>query len=174
MILSDNHGNWAKVHQIVEENHKKVDYIFHCGDSEFTPDDPIWKQIDGVVKGNMDFQPDYPIEFTKDTAEGIVYMTHGHLQDVRYTLNNILENGKNVGAEFIFYGHTHQLTAQMQEGILIVNPGSLHQSRGVHPERTYAIVEVQPSRIEVDFYDDNMKIIPRLSQSYSRRQVSHE
>ena len=62
LLMSDNHGRWPKVHELVEYYRPQVDLILHCGDSEFAPDDPVWEKVDAVVTGNNDYDPEYPDE----------------------------------------------------------------------------------------------------------------
>ena len=49
LLMSDNHGRWPKVHELVEYYRPQVDLILHCGDSEFAPDDPVWEKVDAVA-----------------------------------------------------------------------------------------------------------------------------
>ena len=49
-----------------------------------------------------------------------------------------------------------------------MNPGSLNQSRGEHPERTFAVVDVLDEKIEIQFYDDESQPIERLHYVFNR------
>ena len=51
LILSDNHGHYELVHSLVDQFRPEVDYICHCGDSEFKAEDPIWQEVDAYVAG---------------------------------------------------------------------------------------------------------------------------
>lgn len=168
LIMSDNHGRYLTVQDILEYWRPEVDYIFHTGDSEFPADDPIWDEVDAVVRGNMDFDPGYPETKLVDTPEGPVYLVHGHLNRVNRGVDDLFKEGQDKGAAFIFHGHTHQLYADYATHTLIMNPGSLNQSRGENPERTFAIVDIQPKEITVEFYDDENELIPRLTQKFYR------
>lgn len=169
MILSDNHGRWKKVYDIVKEVRPTVDYIFHLGDSEFEQDDSIWELIDGAVEGNMDGNQYYPMEQIIDTPEGKVYLVHGHVQSVNRTNSSVIELAKERGANFVFHGHTHQLKSELiDDELLLVNPGSLNNSRGIHPYKTYAIVNVTNDEYEVTFYDEDMKLLEELTHTYPR------
>lgn len=165
MVLSDNHGNWKRVYDLISNLRSQVDYIIHCGDSEFDADDPIWEEIDGVVKGNMDYD-NYPPYQIIDTEFGKLYLTHGHLDGVNSGLENLYLKAKEEGAKFIFYGHTHRLKADYVGDTLLLNPGSLSSSRGKYPYLTYAIVEVNEINLEVKYFDDQMANIPELNQVF--------
>ncbi|MBG9983085.1 metallophosphoesterase [Aerococcaceae bacterium DSM 111020] len=168
LIMSDNHGRYLTVQELLQYWRSQVDYIFHTGDSEIPADDPIWNDVDAVVRGNMDFDPGFPESKMVDTPEGVVYLVHGHLNKVNRGLEPLFKDGKNRGATFIFHGHTHQLYANYSEDILMMNPGSLNQSRGQHPERTFAVVDIQPEQITVEYYDDENQLIPRLTEQFDR------
>lgn len=168
MLISDNHGRWKQVYNIVKEVRPTVDYIFHLGDSEFEHDDSIWEIIDGVVQGNMDSTHHYPMEQIIETPEGKVCLVHGHHQGVNRSNSAVIDLAKERGAKFVFHGHTHQLKSEMVDDILLVNPGSLNNSRGIHPYRTYAIVNVTKDKYEVSFYDEDMKLLNDLTQTYLR------
>ncbi|EFR32036.1 YfcE family phosphodiesterase [Eremococcus coleocola] len=166
LVLSDNHGRYDLVMNLLSQWRDKVDYIFHTGDSEFSSGDVIWGLVDGVVKGNMDFDPGYEIETFINTPAGKVALSHGHYYGVNHGLGGVKDLAQTNGAKFMFHGHTHKLYARMEEGILFVNPGSLNHSRGPEPERTFAVVEVNENQIKVDFYDDDQQKLDRLSQQF--------
>lgn len=168
MLISDNHGRWQQVYKIIKAVRPTVDYIFHLGDSEFEQDDPIWEMVDGAVQGNMDHSTLYPMEQLVDTSEGKVYLVHGHNHGVNRSNDTVLKNAQKNDAKFAFYGHTHQLYNEYQDGILLVNPGSLSNPRGIHPFRTYAIVTVTPENLVVEYYDENMELIEDLTRTYLR------
>ena len=85
LLMSDNHGRWPKVHELVEYYRPQVDLILHCGDSEFAPDDPVWEKVDAVVTGNNDYDPEYPDELIINTRQGRIFLTHGHFHNVILT-----------------------------------------------------------------------------------------
>ena len=163
LLMSDNHGSYSTVKTIVEAFYDQVDYIFHCGDSEFKNDDPIWGEFDGVVGGNMDFSPGYAQHQLIDTSAGKVLLIHGHKHGVKYGLEGILALTKEKKAKFVFYGHTHQLNAAVIDDIVIVNPGSLRQSRGVNPEKTFAIITTDGGSHKIDYFDETRNLLPHLT-----------
>ncbi|MCB6949730.1 YfcE family phosphodiesterase, partial [Roseburia faecis] len=69
-----------------------------------------------------------------------MFVTHGHHYNVKMTLLNLSYKAKEVGADFVFFGHSHILGAELIENTLFLNPGSLLMPSG-RTERTYAIVE---------------------------------
>lgn len=168
LVMSDNHGHWSTVNQVIQHFRKQVDFVFHCGDSEFTADDPIWEQVDAVVTGNMDFDPQYRRYQVIETAIGNVYIVHGHLHRVGMDNNELFEEAVNNHCQFVFHGHTHALYSEYREGVLIANPGSLHKSRGAYPGRTCMLVTVDDQSIQVDYYDETCQKIENLSKTYDK------
>lgn len=168
LVLSDNHGGWSKLNQLITHYRPEMDLIIHCGDSEFPADDPIWENVDTVVSGNMDFDPQYLKRRIIETPEGKIIVVHGHLNGVNSGNQELREEAKHFDAKFVFHGHTHKLYADYIDGTLFVNPGSLNHSRGPIPYRTYAVVTVDSETIEVLFYDDEMKCLEELTQKFVR------
>lgn len=168
LVMSDNHGRWQKVQEVIDAFKDDVDYIFHCGDSEFPSDDPIWESVALVVSGNMDYDPQYRKIGTLTTEEGKVLVLHGHRHGVNYSNQQILELAHENEAKFVFHGHTHRLYAEAKDGVLLLNPGSLNQSRGPVLEKTFALVTIESEKILIDFYDDNLTKLTRLSETFNR------
>lgn len=168
LVMSDNHGNYLKVDELINLWRDKVDFIFHLGDSEFPADDPIWDKVDAVVTGNMDYDRGYRQEILVPTPVGNVFITHGHLDGVNRGNQDIFDKGKALGAAFIFHGHTHRLYAEYRDGILLLNPGSLSQSRGERCERTFAVIDVKETQMDVQFYEDNNQPISDLHYTFQK------
>ena len=166
MLISDNHGRWNQTYNIIKNERPNVDYIFHLGDSEFQKDDPVWKLVDAVVEGNMDEAFLYPQEQVIDTEKGKVLLVHGHLVNVNRSHDDLLKLAKAKDAQFAFYGHTHRLFSELKDSVLLVNPGSLNNPRGLHQGTTYAIITVESHSYEVNFYDDEMNLLEDLTQTY--------
>ena len=109
----------------------------------------------------------------KETAiahgEDTIYMTHGHLFNVNMGLTYLSLAAKEKNASLCFYGHTHKLAAEMVDGILYLNPGSISQPRGKYSHlKTYAIVETSEKEIEVAFYTQNHEKLSDLTFTFPR------
>lgn len=169
LAVSDNHGDWQILQTIFAAYGDQVDAIFHCGDSEMTLDDPLFKGVQ-VVKGNNDFGTDFPNELQQVIGGTKILMTHGHLYDVSMSLTRLDLKAREVGASVILFGHTHQLAAEMSQGRLYVNPGSISLPRGEFASigGTFAIVEVQPAQMAVDFYDRQLQKVDQFHQQFQR------
>ncbi len=58
----------------------------------------------------------------------------------------------------------------MSQGRLYVNPGSISLPRGEYASigGTFAIIEVLPDQMRVDFYDRELKKVAQLHQQFQR------
>lgn len=166
LVMSDNHGRYKLVEAIVDQWVDQVDYMFHTGDSEFRADDPIWSKFDGVVAGNMDFDPGYKQGAMIDTPVGKVGLVHGHRHGVNYGQQGIAQLAEENQLRYLFHGHTHILYAELDKGIFYANPGSLSASRGPRSETTFMIVETADDTITVSYYDEESELIPDLTQTF--------
>src|SRR5690625_2212243 len=88
LILSDSHG-WSKEILEVKERHQgEVDQIIHCGDSELNYGDEVLQGIQ-IVAGNTDFDPEFPNELVFDVKGTTFYVVHGHMHNIKETLDPI-------------------------------------------------------------------------------------
>lgn len=171
LIMSDNHGGWTKVNSLIDNYREQVDLIFHCGDSEFPADDPIWKKVDYVVKGNMDFDPQYYNTQMIETDHGKILLVHGHRHGVNAGHETLLQLAQEERLKFVFHGHTHRLYADQYQGVIFINPGSLNHSRGPINEKTFALVEIMENQVKVEFLNDAGIVLHDLTKIF---EVNHD
>lgn len=151
LVVSDNHGDRQILVDIKNQNMGKVDYFLHCGDSELDPNDELW-QTYLSVKGNCDYYPEYPESRIVKTPLDTIYMTHGHLANVRFGLTQLSLQAGQAHANIALFGHTHQLGCEMEQGVLYLNPGSISQPRGPIQIPAYAIIESTEDSLTVQYY----------------------
>lgn len=150
LVISDTHGLVLPLKEIFEK-HADVSAIFHCGDSELMNFDPILKNIH-VVRGNCDYDRTLPNELIVTIGEHKIYITHGHMYGVKSSLDQLQARTQTMGADIALYGHSHIAKADVTDGILLVNPGSLAYPRG-RKEKTYAIITLDKDHNhQVNFY----------------------
>ena len=166
LVVSDNHGDRDVLVDIVSTWEKKVDGIFHCGDSELSSADPIWQGVENVI-GNVDYDNGFPDEVVTQVNGVTIFMVHGHRHSVNYRLDDLVEDAKRHGASIALYGHTHRLDAQIQDGVLCINPGSISVPRGTYRDTpTYVLLDIAPDLVTVDFYTKKHEKLEELSTSY--------
>ncbi|HEJ8701933.1 TPA: metallophosphoesterase family protein [Staphylococcus aureus] len=110
IIVSDNHTESGVLYQIYEM-HPDADVYLHLGDSEFAYDDTELSLFNRV-KGNCDFYPEFENEAVAKYNDVKAFYTHGHTHVAKYEYIN---------------------------GVHVINPGSISQSRS-SMEETYAEV----------------------------------
>lgn len=137
LIFSDSHGNVANMEDVVRL--ERPDQIIHLGDlvrdaqalQEKFPDIPL-----AFVPGNCDGRrPDLPEEriFTLEGCK--LLMTHGHTYQVKMGAWAAIRSARAAGAAMLCFGHTHEPVCEFQQGMWVVNPGSI----GSLTRPTYAV-----------------------------------
>ncbi|MFB5088230.1 metallophosphoesterase [Psychrobacillus sp. PGGUH221] len=159
LIISDTHQDTKTMEEVIQHHHE-VDTIIHCGDSEldfsYFADKPIY-----VVRGNCDFDLQFPEEQVFKVGDEIVYVTHGHKHRVKSTLMPLSYRAQELNASIVCFGHSHLIGAEINNGILFVNPGSLHMPRG-RKEKSYAIVKKHKDGWNVFFYSSEHIFIENI------------
>lgn len=163
LIVSDSHGLTDELTEI-KEHSLGIDKLIHCGDSELESNHPSLEGY-AVVRGNCDIDNTFPEELVEEIGEHRMFITHGHRYAVKTTLLNLNYRAREVGARIVCFGHSHYLGAEMIEGILFINPGSIRQPRG-RKEKTYVILDVANDTINLSVYDLKHEEISGLSQKF--------
>lgn len=167
LVVSDNHGDRNILVEIVNRYVGMVDHMFHCGDSELKVNDELWEHFT-VVTGNCDYDPEYKKEQLVTIGNDVIYMTHGHLSNVRFGLTMLSVQAQEAGANIALFGHIHQAVAEMDKHILFVNPGSISQPRGPIQIPSYAIIESDEEGYQVAYYNRAHQPIEELVASFKR------
>ncbi|MFD1781085.1 metallophosphoesterase family protein [Fredinandcohnia salidurans] len=161
LILSDSHGLTKELLDIKERHKNDVEFMLHLGDSELSSQS---EEMSGfsVVRGNCDFDSNYPNDMIILLNGLKVYLTHGHLYNVKMSLMNLSYRAREVGASIVCFGHSHIAGAELIDDVLFINPGSFRLPR-MRKERTYVIVEVDNNQADVVFYDSEGNVVEELS-----------
>lgn len=164
LIVSDSHGLKNELMEIKKRHGHEVDAMIHCGDSELTITD---EALDGfiVVRGNCDFDDHFSKEYIKDFNGFKFYITHGHLYSIKSTLMKLNYRAKELNAQIICFGHSHMLGAEIIDGKLFINPGSIRKPRG-RKEKTYVILELEDQQAVVRVFDLENGEIEHLKQIF--------
>ncbi len=143
VIVSDSHlvYNLSDLYDI-----HKPDMMVHAGDSQLRSNNEYLNHFDVVVRGNCDFEKKF--EQTKVVNE--MFVTHGHLYDVNYGLGALVQAAREHGCNTAIYGHSHVVNVSYDDGVLLLNPGSVSQSRCAYPT-TYMLYDT--SLMQIDLYD---------------------
>lgn len=129
LVLSDSHSGLAFMRECVKA--LKPDAIIHLGDyyddgqtiGEDYPHIPLYQ-----VPGNCDRYrcPPFAKEMLIQPVCGVpLYMTHGHLHQVKMTTSFLLRDARASKVAAVLYGHTHIPDCHREEdGLWVLNPGS--------------------------------------------------
>lgn len=161
LVVSDNHGDRDVLVELANKYRDTVDLLLHCGDSELEPTDSVWADFE-VVRGNCDYDPAFPEKRIIKTEEDTIFMTHGHLYNVRFGLTTLALEAEAAGATVALFGHTHEIGCEVHQQTLFLNPGSISQPRGAIQIKSYALIESTANTFEVQYYDRMHQPITKL------------
>ena len=146
LVISDSHGNHAMIHRVVEQE-RPFDYLVHCGDIEGKMQDILAPEPFGVycVCGNCDSYGSYPAELTFDAEGHRIFITHGHRYGVHGGSALLAAAAVARGADIALYGHTHrpEISYNEENGVFIINPGSIALPRTGSPKGNYAVITLE-------------------------------
>lgn len=157
LVASDIHGSKTSAEQIrdafIKTGAEKIlllgDILYH-GPRNSLPEDYSPKEVCSILnpisqsiialRGNCDCEVDQMVLSFDVTTESmylsngswLCYACHGHK----------LESQKNLLSPetILLHGHTHIPTCKKEEGIIILNPGSISMPKENHP-KTFALLE---------------------------------
>ena len=169
VVVSDTHGDKQILRMIAKQQQPDADGCFYCGDSELPADDEIFETYQPVT-GNMDFDPAFPLTRTADFPGLKVFMTHGHRFNVNWTLDVLIQAGREAHADLVLFGHTHQLGVEQHDHMIVLNPGSISQPRGEFAplHGTYATVDFDDKTITVQFHTRDGQVVDKLTRTFTR------
>jgi putative phosphoesterase len=165
LIMSDSHGLTTDIDDIKNRHMDEVDFMLHCGDSELSAESSELMAFKGV-KGNCDFGSNLPDEIIEHLGDYVLYMTHGHLYNVKATLMNLKYRALEINAKIACYGHSHIAVAEIIDGVLFINPGSIRLPV-LRRQKTYAILDVENTLAKVTFYEVNGREVEEISQRFT-------
>lgn len=154
LVMSDTHGYIFNAREAIERN-PDVELVLHLGD--YCRDASQLSQLYPNIKfeyvyGNCDFgigniSADKTIE-----VEGTkIFMTHGHKYSVKWDYNRILAKAQAENASVVLFGHTHVSVIDNVDNKLVINPGSMSESRSNKPE-SYVLLNVEDGKVNADIY----------------------
>lgn len=139
LLVSDTHGD-VRALQAAIDAQPTASLLVHVGDgandltriAEFCPIRAI------QVAGNCDLASALP-----DTEEFVFanhrfFATHGHRYGVKADLYRLSCAARSRAVHAVLFGHTHRPLALFDDGIYLINPGSLRDGN-------YATIDIDPS-----------------------------
>jgi putative phosphoesterase len=148
IIFSDTHGNYnLAAEALIAAGH--VDLIFHLGDvaSDAAMLEQIFSRPVGKVAGNCDPPGILPRELSTEIETVRVLLTHGDSYNVKSGLMSLRQRAVATNSQVVLYGHTHNAVVDEIDGILFINPGSLHQDSSF---KSYARLIIENDRVSAE------------------------
>lgn len=128
LILSDSHGRTDRLLEIMKRCEKyPLDKILFLGDGENDIKAIERKYSIPVlaVAGNCDIMSEDPYERIVGADGKRILMLHGHTRGVKHGLERLEYRAKELGANIVLYGHTHEAYSHSFNGVFYFNPGSV-------------------------------------------------
>ena len=147
LVMSDSHSGMSFMRYCVDKI--RPDQIIHLGDyyddgqtiGELYPHIRVHQ-----VPGNGDcfgIGAREPVVMCYDIGGVRVFMTHGHKHGVKAGDGMLVEAAKEMQAQVVLYGHTHQAACyQAEDGLWVMNPGSCRGYSG-----SVGILEIQDKKV---------------------------
>lgn len=126
LVFSDSHGNIEHMRRAVEQEHP--DQILHLGDvmRDAVELSLAYRNIPmELVPGNCDYATDVPAQKILYFEGRRILMTHGHIYQVKLGMGLAVKAAREAQVDILLFGHTHEAFCQKQDGLWIMNPGTI-------------------------------------------------
>ena len=143
LVLSDSHGHLQNAKKVIKRL-GSLDMILHLGDI-VGQDNELMEACDcpvEIVKGNCDFYSANDTEKIITLGKNRVFMAHGHHYGVDGSLDRLCAAAEARECNIALYGHTHCPELREQNGITVMNPGSITQPRQYGYVPTYGMIDI--------------------------------
>lgn len=145
LIVSDSHGSDRYLRKAIENMGGHIDLMIHLGDSEVNPEQ-ISRLVScpvEMVRGNSDGISKLPMSKLIDIGEHRALLTHGHQYGGRFGIPRMRETAKENGADIVMFGHIHEPVVEQEDGITVLNPGSISRPRQDGHRPTYLVMTIE-------------------------------
>ncbi len=144
LVVSDTHRDRAALRKAILSQ-PKAETVIHLGDGAEEAED-MKTDFPGktflLVRGNCDWGSALPTEGLARLADKNIFYTHGYTYNVKLTMYPAISAARDNKADVLLYGHTHEAFTYYEDGLYIMNPGSLNGSYG-----TYGTLDISPAGI---------------------------
>lgn len=147
VVISDSHKRAVVIDKILSAE-AEAEHIFFLGDYVKDIEDFEYIYTNKkfhIVSGNCDYLSTIP-SVALEVLEGKrIFYTHGHTYYVKHGTEKLIEAAKQNKYDIVLYGHTHIANILYEDGIYIVNPGSVSLAREGKP--SYAVIDITENGI---------------------------
>ncbi len=147
LLVSDTHGKEETFENVLKI--EKPDFLCHMGDLEGSEDHfrAITRCPLAMVSGNNDFWTDLNPEVTFELHGFRIFMTHGHHYSAHSGNEKLKSAGRRHGADIVLFGHTHRPTLEIDEDIIVANPGRLTFPRQEKRRPSYMVLYLEKGKV---------------------------
>lgn len=142
LVFSDSHRSLSAMRRIIAR--EQPDEVIHLGD--YIGDaEQIEREFPSIgflkVVGNCDYGRREPA-ILQPTRGGVkLFLTHGHLQHVKYSYQRLEYAAMEAEAQVALFGHTHVPYLAQVQGIWMMNPGAAGMGN-------YGVVRIENGQAE--------------------------
>ena len=148
LVISDSHGKGQLVDRIIRSQNT-AKHVFFLGDVVGDIEDFTYEYTDRtfhIVSGNCDYSSFYPSSDRAKIGDTGIFYTHGHTFGVKGTTENLAKAARERNCKIALYGHTHVSHISYEDGVHIVNPGSVSKPRD-GSRASYAVIDIEENGI---------------------------
>jgi len=144
LVCSDSHGAKDSIEKLIESN--DFDFFFFLGDG--LQDLGSYQNLESLfaVKGNCDFFSTEQSQIITNISSKKILALHGNGHGVKYGLGALIKYAKEVKADIVLFGHTHNFLADNIDDIWFFNPGSLKNG-------SYLVVNIDNDSVTFNKYN---------------------
>lgn len=165
LVVSDTHAKCQRVYDVYNKLSREapVDIIVHCGDY-YTDAIEIQAHLAKKVlwvKGNSDGCYDENEYAILNTEAGNFFVSHGHMQNIGFSQQDIYYKALEQGCIGALFGHTHRGKFSDLGGFYLMNPGSISFPRDASGG-SFGLLTISEGQVngKIYEYDDFMLEIP--------------
>lgn len=143
VVMSDSHRAKRNLFEIVEKHIDAADLFIFLGDGEDDFDEVLMLYPNlkyERVSGNCDWYSDYPLYKEINFDGKKIFFSHGHPFHVKFGYGEIISEAKKRGADICLFGHTHLQYTDYDDGLYVMNPGSVAGGE-------YGMIDIVPNGI---------------------------
>ena len=155
LVFSDSHGAERPMIDAITK-HSDADVIAFLGDGEsdfeealsecgISPFGPRKKEI-WQVRGNCDWRSMEAATILPVIGDLRFYVTHGHTQYVKTGYSTIAVEARKKNCAAALFGHTHEAYLGEIEGVILMNPGSVHSGH-------YGLITVENGKLQCELFE---------------------
>ena len=153
LVISDSHGRDQYIERAIMKFYP-IDRLIHLGDLESSESylQTIATCPVEIVAGNCDPFSRLPGFKVITFGRHQLFMTHGHLFDVRTGTDRLVREARQLGCDYALFGHTHVPCFKESHGVTVINPGSIALPKQADHKSSYVVLETDENEdIRVNF-----------------------